>query len=75
MIACYRDQSGHLIKTEFELCCDNLFDSPVHSHILSTMEDNGSDHGEKENEIRIEHPNDPPNDPPMRTLRDRKSVV
>ena len=66
MIAWYSDQSGRLIKTEFEPCFDNLFDSLVHSHILSTMEDNGSDHGENENEIRIERPNDPP----MRTLRE-----
>ena len=66
MIAWYRDQSGRLIKTEFEPCFDNLFDSPIHSHILGTMDDNGSDHGENENEIRIERPNDPP----MRTLHE-----
>uniref|UniRef100_A0A2N9IPP2 Reverse transcriptase/retrotransposon-derived protein RNase H-like domain-containing protein n=1 Tax=Fagus sylvatica TaxID=28930 RepID=A0A2N9IPP2_FAGSY len=70
MIAWYRDQSGRLIKTEFEPCFDNLFDSPVHSHILGTMDDNRIDQGGNENEIRIERPNDPPNDPPMRTLRE-----
>ena len=61
MIAWYRDQRGHLIKVEIEICFGNLFDSPVYSHIVGTMHDNGSDHGENENEL--------PNDPPMQTLR------
>jgi hypothetical protein len=49
MNAWYRDQSGCLIKIEFEVGLDNLFESSIHSHTLGTMADDGSDHGENEN--------------------------
>jgi hypothetical protein len=61
MNAWYRDQSGHLIKIEFEVCSKILFESSVHSQTLGTMADHGSNHGENEN---LNH-----NDPPMRSLR------
>jgi hypothetical protein len=32
MNTCYRDQSGRLIKIEFEVCLENLFESSVNSH-------------------------------------------
>jgi hypothetical protein len=62
MNAWYRDQSGRLIKIEFEVCLENFFESLVHSHTLGMMADDGSNHGENEN---LNH-----NDPPMRSLRE-----